>query len=163
LLGFAAPETVRETLEFFERRFGIPPERFAGHRFLETGAAIWMLTGSPHVEALAALRLETAGIALLRRKKRGLKPTTAGLRLVGSWASRNIVEIAAADVPRFLARETITGPFDADGGFVIVRSGEDVLGCGIVSARGLESQIPDSLANGIRADGPEDHARRQAP
>lgn len=148
MLAFAAPETVRDALAYLESRFGIAPARLETFAFLESGSAVWILGASPHVAELAALRLEAAGVALLRRKKRGWKPTTAGLRIVGRWATRNVVDLDEAGAARFLSRETIPGRYETDGGFVVVRSGEEVLGCGLVSARGLESQVPAALARG---------------
>jgi len=146
LLDFAAPETVRGTLEYLESRFGIARERFDAFTFFESGSAVWIFAASPHAAELGALKLEAAGVPLIRRKKRGLKPTTAGLRIVGHWATRNVIDLGADDAVSFLSRRTIAGRYETDGGFVIVRAGGEVLGCGLVSAKGLESQIPADLA-----------------
>ncbi len=146
MLAFAGPDIVEETVRYFETRFGVTAERFSSFSFLESGSAIWLFSASPHNALLEGLRLEAAGVALVRRKKRGWKPTTAGLRIIGRWATRNVVELDAVQAERFLARETITGRYTTDGGFVIVRREGEVLGCGLVSALGLESQIPASLA-----------------
>ena len=146
MLAFAAPELVRETLRYFETRFGVPPESFSAFAFLESGGAVWLVASSTRDALPDGLRIEAAGVALVRRKKRGWKPTTAGLRVIGRWATRNVIELDRDQAARFLARETIEGRYTTDGGFVIVRRGQEVLGCGLVSARGLESQVPAALA-----------------
>ncbi len=85
--------------------------------------------------------VETMGIRALRIKNI-IKPTTAFIRVIGAHCKRNVVNLKPAQATRFLRGETVEGSFKAEPGFVVVKSGEDILGCGIVSTKGLISQIP---------------------
>lgn len=146
-----------EILAYFFERFGIPPEAFQGYRFARRGGTIWIASDAPGLdEALRQLKVETAGIPLLRRRPErsegpalsrveGIppwKPTTAGLQVFGRFATRNVVDLDDEALETFLRQGIVQKDFPVEAGYVIVRWKGRVLGCGLYGKGGLRSQIP---------------------
>jgi NOL1/NOP2/fmu family ribosome biogenesis protein len=148
------PAGRQEILDYFEARFGIEAAVFDSVELLERGIHIWCVAASPALPAVLGWRIETPGIRLLRRTNFGFKPTTFGLQVFGSGATRNVVRLPWAEANRFAKGETITGFFDLEPGYVIVRVEEFVLGCGLYKPDGrLLSQMPKYVWAEVRAEG----------
>jgi NOL1/NOP2/fmu family ribosome biogenesis protein len=131
-------------LDYFLERFGIPAEAFDGFCFLMGERKIWVVRDHPELERiLNQLKVESAGIPLLRTKISLWKPTTAGLQFFGGHATRNLIDLEANALQAFLNREPIDGPFPVEPGFVIVRHEGKVLGCGVYGKGRLRSQLPE--------------------
>ncbi len=105
-----------------------------------------MFSGDPAVAGALGCA-ESAGIRAIRRTKRGPRPTSAFLRIVGRLATRNAVDLE--DEPQaleFMAGGIVRGTFDAEPGYVVVRFRGEVLGCGLYSPRlGIVSQLPSHM------------------
>ena len=141
----------KEVLDYFSGRFGIPEEAFGGFCFLQGEKKIWVVREHPDLEGiLKQLKVESAGVPLLRTKTSMWKPTTAGLQAFGSQATRNRIDLEGEALQAFLRGETLEGPFPLDPGFVIVRWKGRVLACGIYGKGKLRSQIPEPRGRGLR-------------
>ena len=141
---FASQAERQEILDYFSRRFGIPEKAFEGFCFLKGERKIWVVRDHPELEKiLNQLKIDSAGIPLLRTKISMWKPTTAGLHLFGLHATRNVLDLEGDALQAFLKREPIDGPLPVEPGFVIVRCEGKVLGCGIYGKGRLRSQIPE--------------------
>lgn len=167
MLTFVSEAEREGILAYFFKRFGIPPEAFRGHRFLQRGGTIWVAADAPGLaEALEALKIETAGIPLLRTRlgpgrSEGLalsrvegmpnwKPTTAGLQIFGRFATRNVIDLDDKALEAFLRQGVVQGDFPVEAGYVIVRWKGKVLGCGLYGKGGLRSQIPSEWWRQVR-------------
>ncbi len=128
-------------LAYFEERFGIPEEAFDGFRLLKKGRTIWAVADGPGLDQLLnQVKVEAAGIPLLRVRTTMRKPTTAGLRL---WqASRNVIDLDDESLEGFLNRGIVSKTFPVEPGYVVVKWRGEVLGCGLYSKGKLRSQIP---------------------
>ena len=141
---FASEAERQEILDYFFQRFGIPEKAFEGFCFLKKERKIWAVRDHPELERiLKQLKVESAGIPLLRTKISMWKPTTAGLHFFGCHATRNTIDLDGDVLRAFLNRESIEGPFPLEPGFVIVRWRGKVLGCAVYGKGRLRSQIPE--------------------
>ena len=148
---FASVAERKEILDYFSGRFGMPEEAFEGFCFLKGERKIWVVREHPDLEGiLKQLKVESAGIPLLRTKTSMWKPTTAGLQVFGSHATRNGIDLEGDALQSFLRGESLEGPFPLDPGFVIVRWKGKVLACGVYGKGKLRSQIPEPRGRGLR-------------
>jgi NOL1/NOP2/fmu family ribosome biogenesis protein len=144
LLTFASEIETREIVAYMSERFGIPAETLADFSFLRGKRTIWIVPDSPELDGIfQELRVESAGIPLLREMTAGWKPTTAGLHFLGQKATRNVIELNDEELATFLKRGLIRRVFPAERGYVIVRYNGSVLGCGFYGGDVLRSQIPE--------------------
>jgi NOL1/NOP2/fmu family ribosome biogenesis protein len=140
---FASEAERKEILDYFSNRFGIPEKAFDGFCFLKGERKIWVVRDHPELERiLNQLKIDSAGIPLLRTKTSMWKPTTAGLHFFGLHATRNVIDLEGDALQAFLKRENIDGPLPLDPGFVIIRWKGKVMGCGVYGKGKLRSQIP---------------------
>jgi NOL1/NOP2/fmu family ribosome biogenesis protein len=143
LLTFVRKAERQEIVAYFSERFGIPAETFGTISLLEGQKTMWAVS---HVQALGeilrCLKIEAAGVPLVRRISSGWKPTTAGFQLVGQQATRNVVDLDDEDMERFLEDGILHQTLPLQAGYVIVRWNGKVLGCGLYGRPGLQSQIP---------------------
>jgi NOL1/NOP2/fmu family ribosome biogenesis protein len=154
---FASEAERREILDYFSNRFGIPEKAFEGFCFLMGERKIWTVRDHPELERiLHQLKVDSAGIPLLRTKPSMWKPTTAGLHLFGLQATRNVIDLGGETLQAFLKRKPIDAPLPLVPGFVIVRWNGKVLGCGVYGKGKLRSQLPEKRGEPFRKSYPED-------
>ena len=142
----AEPGEVEELLGYLEGRFGIPREALEGYAVFASGESLWVFSGDASIPG-AVQCAESAGIRALKRTKRGPKPTSAFLRLVGGLAKRNAVDLEDQDqLLAFMSGGIVAGEFPVEPGYVVVRFRGEVLGCGLYSPRlGIVSQLPSHM------------------
>jgi NOL1/NOP2/fmu family ribosome biogenesis protein len=154
---FASKAERQEILDYFSRRFGIPGKAFEGFCFLKGERKTWAVRDHPELEkTLKQLKVESAGIPLLRTKKSMWKPTTAGLQFFGCHATRNVIDLEGDVLRAFLNRENIEGSFSLEPGFVIARWAGKVLGCGVYGKGRLRSQLPEKRGEPFKEKCPLD-------
>ena len=141
MLTFVSYTDRKAILAYFQERFGIPEEAFDGFRLLKKGRTIGAVKDGPGLDQLLnLLKVEAAGVPLIRIRTTMQKPTTAGLRL---WqATRNVIDLDDEALGGFLNRGVVSRTFPAEPGYVVVRWRGEVLGCGLYSKGKLRSQIP---------------------
>ena len=148
---FASEAERKEILDYFSDRFGIPEEAFAGFRFLMGEKKIWVVREHRDLEGiLNQLKVESAGIPLIRTKTSMWKPTTAGLHFFGLYATRNRIDLEGDALHAFLNGQSLEGPFPLEPGFVIVRWKGKVLACAVYGKGKLRSQIPEPRGRGLK-------------
>ena len=131
---------------YFESRFGIDEGELSRYIVLKRGKSFWVFRGD--WRTLKSLdNVESAGIRALNVSSGMPKPTTAFLRLIGNAARRNIALLEDyVEMAEFMLGGIIRRRFHVGPGFVIVKHGDDVLGCGMYSPRlGLISQLPKHM------------------
>ncbi|MDY6770870.1 MAG: hypothetical protein SV186_02825 [Candidatus Nanohaloarchaea archaeon] len=136
----------RRARDYFADRFGVDEDAWDGYGFHERGGDIWLV--SDDVE----LREEfvAVGIRLLRDTGIGLKPTTYGLQVLADELQDRVVDLDEAELERLVFdRETLAT--ELDGGYVALRFRGRIIGCGLVSSRGLETQIPKGRAQDLES------------
>ncbi|WP_312908573.1 DUF7122 family protein [Natronosalvus caseinilyticus] len=138
--GRASREAV---LEYFEDRFGIPPETFEEHTFWEKGAGkIWIYGG----ESPSPAEIEALGMTCLRTRQDHWKPTTDFVQRFGRHATRCVVDLSDAEATRFAAGEDQSLEWDGDWGYLIaahdVDGDREPIGVGLYLHDELRSMIP---------------------
>ncbi|GEM_PF-3577829 len=118
-------------------RFGIPVRIVGDFDFYEYGKGVW----ATRATTIPSVKIETLGIRALRISG-SLKPTTAFLRIVGKYASKNVVYLNKSSGLSFLKGSVIQGVCGDMRGYVVVRTENDILGCGMCKEGSLISQIP---------------------
>jgi len=106
------------------------------YEFFERGKSVWAFTG----KYVDVEDMEAMGIRALRLG-RGLKPSTAFLRIIGRYATKNVIEIDEREALHYLRGEDIDKNFAAEPGYVIVKFKDNILGCGLYKGK-LINQIP---------------------
>jgi NOL1/NOP2/fmu family ribosome biogenesis protein len=132
-----------EVLEWWEDRFGVPPETFAGHTFWEKGAGkLWAFAG----EVASPADVEGLGITLLRTRQEHWKPTTSAAKRFGRAATRNVVVLGPEEASAFAAGEDVVPDWDGDWGYLIaaheIAGGVEPVGVGLYLHGELRSMIP---------------------
>lgn len=120
-----------------------------------------------HPEATSPLQVVSVGLPILRRVGRYLKPTSAALRLLSPWISRNRISLEAKQARQLLSAGQIEWSEPASEGYVLLEVGVTVLGCGLALPGRIKSQIPrrevQSLCLGnLREDIPEGRGAHEA-
>ncbi|HLC46582.1 MAG TPA: tRNA pseudouridine(55) synthase TruB [Candidatus Nanoarchaeia archaeon] len=102
---------------------------------------------------ISALHIDTLGLyfaeVIKDERRKELRLSMEGSQIIGHLASKNIVEIDAKDAKHWLAGENVFNKSEAEG-WVIVKSGEDFLGCGRVKEKIVLNYVPK--ARRIAAD-----------
>lgn len=132
-------------LEWLDRRFGLGPPTFAGHRFWHRpGApAIWIADAACAPPAGPAV--EALGMLVMRQPPPAGKPTSVFLQRFAAGATRNVYDLDDEQAARFLRGESqpVT-PVDEGRGYCVVRWGGRVLGCGQAADGRLRCALPRS-------------------
>ncbi|WP_135829627.1 DUF7122 family protein [Halorussus halobius] len=135
--------TRRAVVDWWDERFGVPPETFDGYTFWEKGKGkIWIL----HGEVDSPIRVEALGMKFLRTRQEHWKPTTNAVQRFGDRATRNVLELTREQARRFVRGETQAPDWDGDWGYLVVThdlAGEAApLGVGLYVHDELRSPVP---------------------
>jgi len=141
----------REVLDWYDDRFGIPPDRFDGHSLWEKGKGkIWLFAGDLPDPAT----VEAAGMTVLRTRREHWKPTTRAVQRFGRAATRNVLTLDGGDAARFAAGDDLAVDWDGDWGYLIVAhdlaGAREPIGVGLYVRGELRSTVP----KGTRAELP---------
>lgn len=124
--------------EMWRSRFGIPPEAFEGYYFYERGKNIWIFSRSK----IPDLRCDSLGVRSISTKGKVWKPSTYALQIFGPYATKNCIDLDWEDAGKFIAGLSQSLEADLEDGYVVVRYGGEVLGCGLYTHGMLVSQLP---------------------
>ncbi|MFC3958525.1 DUF7122 family protein [Halovivax cerinus] len=132
-----------DVVEYFDERFGIPPETFDSYTFWEKGAGkIWVYAG----EAPSPIEVESLGMLCLRTRQEHWKPTTDFVQRFGGRATECVIDLDEDGAARFVAGDDQELDWDGDWGYLIAAhtlAGErEPLGVGLYVYGELRSLIP---------------------
>ncbi|WP_435179835.1 DUF7122 family protein [Halorussus sp. AFM4] len=139
----AGRATRREVVDWWDERFGVPPETFDGYTFWEKGKGkIWILRG----DVASPIRIEALGMKFLRTRQEHWKPTTNAVQRFGREATRNVIELAREQARTFVRGEDQELDWDGDWGYLVAThdlAGEpEPLGVGLYVHGELRSPVP---------------------
>ena len=129
-------------LGYFETRFGMPLSAFDDLCLLLRHKTYSLLSSTKHVERLAGLQVQSAGLPVLRSIRNHRKPTTVALQRFGSQATRHVLDLSEAQVSTLLHEREQPLQLDIQPGYVILRHAGRILGCGLYTPGRLRSQLP---------------------
>ncbi|RLA92791.1 MAG: hypothetical protein DRG83_21950 [Deltaproteobacteria bacterium] len=143
-------------LDYFYDRFGVPAEIFEDFEIFERNKGIWLIRYSRWLAVLERLPVESAGLMILRRLTRGVKPTTIALQLFGKWINKNVVFLTEDELFNLIQKKSVKisseKSREASRGYVAVMVEEYVVGCAFYKDRQLLSQLPKSFST-VKLDG----------
>ena len=137
--------TRMELLEFWNDRFGIPPEIFKEYTFWEKGSGkIWAFKGNLPQKT----EIEALGIRFTTTNQKNWKPTTNAAQKFGHHATKNVLSLPLDQILKFVQRDSLYLDWIGEPGYVIVRGNLSnhtmQIGVGLYSNGILHSQIPKS-------------------
>ncbi|ROR35034.1 RsmB/NOP family class I SAM-dependent RNA methyltransferase [Inmirania thermothiophila] len=147
----AAPDALDEPLvRALLARHGVPEAAAAGWRITGRSGRGVHVAAADHVPPPRPAP-EATGLPLVNLRARPPKATTAAALLLAAQATRNVVDLEAAELAAYLARAAVTLPAArtaaCDGGFVLVRHRGFGLGTALLRPDGtLESLFPKRWA-----------------
>ncbi|MBN2094465.1 MAG: hypothetical protein JW727_00300 [Candidatus Aenigmarchaeota archaeon] len=142
----------RDFMRFLEERFGLHKGIFSKFSFHETSDKVYVLSVDIPGVDLSGLRVFSIGITAGRQfdKSARYKPTTNLLQIFGKFATRNIVDITDEEKEDYMRGLDIEKEADVEEGYVIVRHGKDILGCGLYSKGSIKNQVPKAKRMALR-------------
>ncbi|MGC9310512.1 MAG: methyltransferase RsmF C-terminal domain-like protein [Candidatus Aenigmatarchaeota archaeon] len=131
-------------VRYMGKWFGISREVFRNYTFRESGEKVYIMSPDIANKDVGGLRIRGAGIVFGRffKNEDKFKPTTNILQIFGKFATKNVVELTDKEKGQYLRGFDIEREMDAENGYVIVKHGQDVLGCGLYVSGSLKNQIP---------------------
>jgi NOL1/NOP2/fmu family ribosome biogenesis protein len=142
-----------EVLDWWDDRFGVPPETFEDVSFWEKGAGkVWVFAG----ESPSPTTVEGLGMTFLRTRQEHWKPTTVAVQRFGHRASKNVVHLSAAEAKRFAAGEDQELDWEGDWGYLVatrdVADERAPLGVGLYLYGELRSVVPKGTQEDLPGD-----------
>jgi NOL1/NOP2/fmu family ribosome biogenesis protein len=135
--------TRAEVLDFWDTRFGVPPETFADHTFWERGKGkLWCYCGEPP----SPVDIEALGMTFLRTRQEHWKPTLEAAQRFGERAEKNVIHLSEAEAETFVAGHDQELDWDGDWGYLVVTHDladrRESVGVGLYVYGELRSQVP---------------------
>jgi len=135
--------TRAEVLDWWDERFGIPPETFDGHTFWERGSGkIWAFAD----DVASPVAIEGLGLAFLRTRREHWKPTLEAVQRFGDAAADCVIHLSRAEAATFVAGDDQELDWDGDWGYLIVTTDvaddSEPVGVGLYVHGELRSQVP---------------------
>ena len=129
-------------MAFFHHRFGISRAVFSKYHLYRRGRTVWLVNEDDRLRDLAAFRMQSVGMPLLRWVGTHLKPTSVALQFLGSHGDKNIVSLPSDQLRDLVERKEIKTEFASSPGYVIVVSNSMIIGCALYLPGRLISQFP---------------------
>ncbi|HIE09670.1 MAG TPA: RsmB/NOP family class I SAM-dependent RNA methyltransferase [Armatimonadetes bacterium] len=154
----ATGEVAACVVAMFKERFGVPPERFEGVKFVTKGEDIWAATASPKIASLYG-KCSSFGIRVAKVEEDGrLRPTDWGLFWLGREVGRNFIDLSAEALESLLALGSLkVGGARAEEGYVAIRFEGEVVGAGLKRGDTLRLRMQkarrEMLLEILRAEG----------
>jgi len=147
-----AGETERTAVrEVLGERFGVPAAVLAGWRLLATGAVVWGVRESVHLDGvLDELTLERTGLPLLRRVGPRWKPTSSCLQAFGEHVRRERLVLTQEELDRLLAEGFLRGSRGGiSEGYVALTGPDGVVGCGLYLDPRPDEDKPEGIVQSL--------------
>ncbi|QKQ98125.1 hypothetical protein GKQ38_01130 [Candidatus Nanohaloarchaea archaeon] len=122
---------------YLEDRFGIEEGDLESLELVERHDDLWLAS-----EEETGYDAETRGIRALRDTGIGLKPTTYLLQQLDEKIEKNIVDLTDEEFKDLLARENMIDRELSEGGYVALKYGSRIVGCGFYKNEKVSSRIP---------------------
>lgn len=131
---------------YLEERFGIAESDLDGLELVERHDDLWLASGRD-----SGYEEETRGIRALRDTGLGLKPTTYLLQALQDSISRNIVTLSEQEFKDLLGRENMIERELAEEGYVALKYGSRIVGCGFYKNEKVSSRMPKGRSKELLA------------
>lgn len=128
-------------------QFGIDPSFWHEFTIYEKGGDLWIT--SKQQEFATDEDIMALGLRALRDTGIGLKPTTYLLQFLGDRITERVVDLDRENLDELVfEREKLASALP--NGYVALRFRDKILGCGLVTSRGLETQVPKGRSKTLK-------------
>ena len=128
-LEILSSKKVREIHQLLKDRFGF--DRRLDYNFSKSGKGrIWVYSKEVDKIRLEDLNVEAVGLYFCFKEKKGLRLSIEGAQLIGKYAEKNVVELDEEQVQRWIRGFDLRVKERLENGYVILKSGKDIIGCG---------------------------------
>lgn len=122
--------------------YGIDKAFLKKYNYLERSDKVWIISKNILAKDMRGLNIESIGM-LFARRSATIKLTTNAIQLIGKYATKNILELNKKDTYNYLRGLDLADLNETDvSGYVIVKSGNDFLGCALYKDGHLKNQVP---------------------
>lgn len=116
-----------------------------GMMVIEDEDKIWIVSSVADSIEMSKLNLNSIGMYLGKVRRGKINLSVEGSQLIGRNATKNIIELSEGAIESFMSGADVPTDKRSDAGnFVIVRSGDYILGSGVVTESGIHNSIPKS-------------------
>ena len=138
---FLSKRQAKKIIELIEQQWGC---RFGDdYVFLEKENKVYITKHEIEAVPFEHMRVNSIGLYLAEIKDSSIRLSIEGSQLIGPRAIRNVVELTSEETNRWVQGEDLEKDVDS-AGFVIMRSGQDYLGCGKPKQGRILNFIPKS-------------------
>ena len=136
--------TREEVVQWWEQRFGVPPETWDGHTFWEKGnGKIWAFAA----DVVSPIAVEGLGLRILRARQEHWKPSTNAVQRFCRDATENVVVLDDEEAACFARGDDQELPrWDGDWGYVVaaheIAGDIEPIGVGLYLHGELRSTVP---------------------
>ncbi|MFB6251276.1 MAG: hypothetical protein ABEI27_06265 [Halobellus sp.] len=136
--------TRKEVVQWWEQRYGVPPETWTGQTFWEKGnGKLWAFAA----DVVSPIPVESLGLRILRTRQEHWKPSTDAVQRFGGVATENVVHLDRSEAELFARGENQDLPrWDGDWGYVIaaheIADAIEPIGVGLYLHGELRSTVP---------------------
>jgi NOL1/NOP2/fmu family ribosome biogenesis protein len=140
----AGRPTREEVVEWWEQRYGVPPETWDGHTFWEKGnGKIWAFAA----DVPSPSPVEGLGLRILRARQEHWKPSTNAVQRFCGEATENVVVLGGEEAERFVRGEDQElERWDGDWGYLVAahefEGATEPIGVGLYLHGELRSTVP---------------------
>jgi len=137
-------QAIEGALRYMEERFGISSDILSEYELVEF-KDIWIT--SKEAAKFKTKVVRRRGLRFARVFKKGYKLTTSAIQVFGKYATKNVVNLTQKEkVVDYLKGLNLKLDEEERGGAkdgqVIVKSGNDIIGSGLLKGNVLKNQIP---------------------
>ncbi|MCS7254228.1 MAG: NOL1/NOP2/sun family putative RNA methylase [Armatimonadota bacterium] len=140
-LQLAKPRITDSLLDYFNERFGIPPQIFNGLNFIESADSVWMTSADLGYLGMLG-RVSSVGMRLAHIIDGRFKPTSYALAWLQPHIKSSTVNITLNELVTLLLGQPIKLHADVSRGYVAIAFEGDILGCGFYTGDELRCEMP---------------------
>lgn len=131
---------VKEIRQMIEEQWGASISE--DYLFLEKNGKLHITTREIERVDIERLRINSIGVYFGELANGELRLSIEGAQLVGETATKNILQLTQEDLIPWMNGEDLKRDFGELKGFVLIKHGEDFIGCGKVKGNQLLNFIP---------------------
>lgn len=127
-LKILSGKEIKEIHQMLKERYEF--DKKLNYGFLMSGKGrIWICSREIGEMNLKGLNIEAVGLYFCYREK-ALRLSIEGAQLIGQGAKKNVIELDRKQVQKWIRGFDLETKQKAEDGYVILRAGEDIIGCG---------------------------------
>lgn len=130
---------MKELIEYIKKNWGVEKTFLENKKIIRTGEYKYRLISQETPKKLIG---EVAGTYFARKNKDGtFRLSIEGSQIIGPLATKNVIEINKEELWQWIRGINLENNHDHEG-WVILKHGEDYVGCGKACSKGIINHVP---------------------